>query len=69
MKITKQKYEKAVKALVKLRQAEHVVNEWEQAKKDRAHTFATEDVTEIERVDGVFEVKSRPKDAQKRPVS
>lgn len=69
MKITKQRYEKAVKALVKLRQAEQIVNEWKSAEKDRAHTFATEDVTEIERVDGVFEVKSRPKDAQKRLVS
>ena len=69
MKITKDKYEKALKSLPKLRQAEEIVKHWQQAKEQRAHTFASEDVVQIELVDGKYRVTSVERDAQKRLVS
>lgn len=69
MKISKEKYEKALKSLPKLRQAQEIVNHWEQAKKQRAQTFATEDVLQIELVDGKYRITSVERDAQKRLVS
>lgn len=69
MKITKAKFEKALASLPKLRQAEEIVKHWEAAKMQRAQTFATEDVLQIELVDGKYRVTSVERDAQKRLVS
>jgi hypothetical protein len=69
VRITRDKYERALKSLPKLRQAEEIVKQWEQAKKQRAQTFATEDVLQIELVDGKYHVTSVERDAQKRLVS
>lgn len=69
MKITKAKYEKAVASLPKLKQAQEIVNHWEQAKRQRAPTFAAEDVLQIELVDGKYIVTSAERDAQKRLAS
>lgn len=69
MKITKTKYEKALASLSKLKKAQEIVNHWEQAKKQRAPTFAAEDVLEIELRDGRYIVMSAERDAQRRLVS
>lgn len=69
MKITKAKVDKAIASLPKLKLAQECVHHWEAAKKQDPETFASKEVTQIELVDGVYEITSRPKDLQKRLVS
>lgn len=64
VKITKDQYEKAQQAIVKLRKAEGIVKSWEDAKKANPTTFAHSDVLEVERDDtGKFFFKTSPKAA------
>ena len=69
MRISRQRFEKALKALPKLKQAEEIVRHWEAAKKQRPQIFATEDVEQIELIDGKYRITSAERDAQKRLVS
>lgn len=68
MKISKEKYEKALKTLPKLRQAEEIVKEWGEAQEAHPDTFSQKEVVQIERADGEFLITARRKDAQRKPV-
>lgn len=52
MKITKERYEKALKSLAKLRQAEQIVKEWDAAEAANPDVFENSDVVQIERSNG-----------------
>lgn len=54
MKISKKKYLKAVKEVEKGKEAQEIVNEWEEAMEEQPEMFEQADVVEIERTDDGF---------------
>lgn len=54
-KISNKKWQKALMEVQRGKEAEKIVKEWEQAKKENLEVFAKNDVIEIERTDdGTF---------------